>query len=449
MKDDRASAVESALAALKRGEWPAAYEAFKVIGQEHPDEERAFIFAAEALFGEGKSNEAFAHLDAVASRFRERSPWSDILLGKIELARGESAAAIARFRGALERFPDRAEPFAVVAEVLREAGLTAEADQFLASVGTRLPDRADVWRGVNQKLDEVYGLAPSSKARLRRSIVIVYGSCQAHYLTSILNSMPSLAAKFTFVPVLNHAALGEEVAPIPADAAEAVLLWEQYEERANAAVRNDLRATVPDDCAIVTFPPVIYMSPWPFAWMDPRNLPEPNFPFGRYPWGDRVGIEIANMNLPEEAVVDAYMELARKKMPDVKALFERDRVVSERRDSFCDVKITPFMSENFRTKQLMWTWGHITSAVGVELVRQLWQHSTAVLGELTPERAAELERAGELLPGDGREQLPIHPDVIRDLDLRFTAPDGRYSWYGERWTFSEYIKRYIMFDQTW
>ena len=191
------------------------------------------------------------------------------------------------------------------------------------------------------------------------------------------------------------------------------------------------------------------MAFWPFAWAPAGNSPEPGFPWGRYPWGDRIGLEVAKLNLPADEGFEKYMQLSMEKMPDVLELSRRDRVLAERRDAACDVQIHDFILENLLTQHIFWTWGHTSSTLILELVRRLFAKSQHVLGPLTPQIERELQAAAERHPGIGSEQLPIHPEVVRKLGLLFCTPETRYNWFGQHWTFREYMTRYIALDKSW
>jgi hypothetical protein len=282
----------------------------------------------------------------------------------------------------------------------------------------------------------------------RRS-VIIYGNCQADQIARILNQVPAVADHFHFEPVLNHAPLGEAV-PEPTPLVDhAVLLWEQYDEREEIAVREAVRKRIPEGCRIVTFPPSVFLGFWPFAWMDPRNVAEPRFPFGRYPWGDRVGHAVAQLGLSHEQSVSRYMELSMAQMPNVERLISRDLELQDRRDGACLVRIADFIREHVRSEHLFWTWGHPSSILLGEIARRLTAASAQVL-RVSPERVAtQLAQAIELLPGTGTEQLPVHPEVIRQLELSFCSSGTRYRWMGNTWSFDEYMARYISYDTDW
>jgi hypothetical protein len=284
---------------------------------------------------------------------------------------------------------------------------------------------------------------------LSRKIVVVYGNCQATFIVFLLNQSPSFLERFELVMVNIHTPPGAQVPELPEGVENAALYWEQYDERAAIPIREETRKQIPEGCPTLVYPPLAGMAFWPFAWADSRSAPEPQYPWGRYPWGDRIGLEIARLNLPESEIFDRYMELSMQKMPDIVELARRDHFLAAKRDAACDVQIQDFLLPNYLTDYLFWTWGHTSSVLMFELIRRLFEKSEHVLGPITPEIESELQAAVTRYPAIGAEQLPIHPEVIRRLGLTFCTPDTRYRWFDQEWTFEEYITRYITLDTSW
>ena len=49
----------------------------------------------------------------------------------------------------------------------------------------------------------------------------------------------------------------------------------------------------------------------------------------------------------------------------------------------------------------------------------------------------------------GGVQMPVHPLVADALKLSYCPPERTYQWVTQRWTFYEYIERYIAYDTSW
>lgn len=278
---------------------------------------------------------------------------------------------------------------------------------------------------------------------------MIYGNCQAEFLGLLLSHVPSLTSRFSFVVVPYNVEPG---APLPAIAPEidrAVLLWEQYNERAGVTLRDRMRERLPGDCRVMRYPALVMTSFWPFIQKDRRSQPEPGYPWGRYPLGDRVAAEVADLGLPPGRAFERYMELSVEKMPDVRQLLARDRTVLAQRDDACEVTIGDYVTENLQSTYQFWARAHLATPVISELLVRLLERSRNVLGDLSEVTRRELRAAGALYPGQGEFQLPIHPLVIERLGLRFADANTKYLWFGNWWTFEEQMTRYIAFDREW
>ena len=214
-------------------------------------------------------------------------------------------------------------------------------------------------------------------------------------------------------------AWSEAVASISPKAGRALLIWEQHDQRANLPLRDEVRKRIPAACPVIRYPAVGMNAFWPFRTKDPRNAPEPGFPWGRYPIGDRVALKVAEAGLPGPRAFARYMELSRSAMPDVPHLLALERSVYAQRDATCDIVMSDFVFANVYDVHQFWTHGHLAIRVLSELLRRLLERSRDVLGDLDETARAELEAFPTIFSGQGDAQLSLHPLVIERLGLRF------------------------------
>lgn len=284
--------------------------------------------------------------------------------------------------------------------------------------------------------------------RERRAFV-VYGNCQAQFLHLLLERIPWIADRFQVHLVTNTVEIGAQPEPLPHSASRAVLLWLQYDQRPQLPVRDELLQRIPDDCEIVRFPAVGLNAFWPFRMRDPLNRPEPAFPWGRYPLGDRLAMEVRKLGLTPERAYERYMERSYEQMPDVEHLLGFDRAVHTQRDAGSDLAMADFVFANLRDVHQFWTHGHLAISVVAELLSRLLARSSGSLGEMNDGVRAQIAAACAPFEGQGDVQLPLHPLVIERLGLRFADGTTRYRWFSQRWTFEEYMTRYIAFNCDW
>ena len=211
-------------------------------------------------------------------------------------------------------------------------------------------------------------------------------------------------------------------------------------------IPSSLVEKLPEHHATVKFPPLDFNLLWPFHCIDPRNASEPPaFPFGRFPYGDRIVVELLRDGLTGEQAWNAYQERSVAKLPDMQRLMvhEQRRLVG--RDQKSDVKVTDLVMSNYTQRRLFYTINHPTSWLLSQVFLQILQQAQPVLqieGNYE-ERAARLFRNFE--PFAHQEQ-PVHPEIARQLGLTWWSPDQRYRYLdGSSMTFEETMRKYIAF----
>ncbi|MDE2481723.1 MAG: hypothetical protein KGN02_06000 [bacterium] len=364
-----------------------------------------------------------------------------MLSARISLERGNTAEMESAIDRVLAREEPSADIYGMAAQLFARAGHARANDLTFAGV-ERFPTDERLIR-----------LARSRRAYLApgpRDVVAVLGNCQAEMLCDLAAQVPALARRFRFVPVPTYAVPGKTMAAISRDITSAVLLWDQYEmQPGTRALRETLRATVPSTCRIVTYPPVGMLACWPFASANRYSQPGPGFPWGPFPLGDRIANELIAQGVSRKDAVARYLELSRAKMPDPRRLLERDRRLWDQAEEACDVKIAEFEYDNFRTTRLFISSRHPTNADAAELLARLCAASEDALGIDTSLVRLQLSAVLPDTPEHAAVSVPLHPDVIERLGIEYCDSTTRYAWFGNAWTFEEYIERYIARDTDW
>lgn len=281
-------------------------------------------------------------------------------------------------------------------------------------------------------------------------LVLLYGNCQTTYLAMLLAAANGPSGEYAYACVLNHAIPGQQqVMPSEHDFARCVLYLEQYDSEKLMAIRETARRSLPAGCPRLVFPTFMMFCLWPFESHDPRQVSEPDFIWGRYPHGDSLGIEVAHRGLAGEAAAEAYMQLFQARMPDAQSLLRKDLERIARHDNASDVRIGDYVIANFRRTHLFWTTGHVSSAAITELALRLHAAVLPILGGDLRQGQSRIRECGTHFSGMGEQQLPVHPQLARDLGLEYCDENTRFSWFGHHWTFREYIARYITYDRSW
>jgi hypothetical protein len=290
----------------------------------------------------------------------------------------------------------------------------------------------------------IYGNPASDAER-----VYIYGNCQTVFLA------PFLAAandRYQYVCVLNHSEPGTPLfLPEEKKLEQCAFYLEQYDGRSeeHLIVRNKLRSVIPPDCPKRVFPSFFLYSLWPFDCFESRNSVEIGFPWGRYPYGDRVAMEVAESGLKGATAYTEYMRRAALQMPDIRQVIvaEMERIVQ--RDAKCDIPVGDYVQDVFRQEHAFWTTGHVSLDAIEVLAERLYETLWPILGGDRQEGRRNLHAAKANLPPMGSQQVPIHPFVAEAADLKFWHPDLKYSWFNNLWTFEEYMLRYISYDRSW
>lgn len=128
-----------------------------------------------------------------------------------------------------------------------------------------------------------------------------------------------------------------------------------------------------------------------------------------------------------------------------------------RREKDCDIKMGPFILQNFQKRRLFLNQNHPTSAIFQELARQIYQYllddfdsclqdGHRLNYEPAPKNiGSRLPPLGEItIEGDNdagmNGELPIHPAVVRELGLEFGP-------YGDQTVFETYLRDYAKLCQ--
>jgi hypothetical protein len=279
--------------------------------------------------------------------------------------------------------------------------------------------------------------------------VLVYGNCQAPFVARLLAAVSSFEGDYRFVYAPNHAMPGQEIPRVPADCLQDVALYIEQCETWDSAIRQAVRQTVPAGCPRVSFPSFYFDCLWPFQCLETRGLPvDPAYPFGRYPYGDLIGISIAKQGLRGSEALVAYLEQTSRKMPDLKVRLERCLQWMQAHDQDNPLGIADYIAATFRKEHIFWSNGHASAGLMAELTRRIVRHVQPVLGGSLSQAEADIDAAADF-GGMGSQQLPIHPQIAAFFELEYCPPTRLYRWFDQQWTFDEYICRYIAADTNW
>lgn len=268
--------------------------------------------------------------------------------------------------------------------------------------------------------------------------IVVYGNCQAEHILAILRWLPEATEKFriTYFSSFLRPPGSEVSEATPQDFAECALLI----GHPNNKIRPYDPTWIPSDCLTVTFSPTDFLLLWPFVTRNNiYNRPDRENPYGSFPYGDRIVLDILADGVPEEEALAEYRARSAASVPDLARMLELERFRLLRRDQQCDVKMGEFITEHFFDRPLFWTFNHPSGLIFRELAYRVLKASARVIPELA--RVTETTFDHQIPPEWtlGSRQLPIHPIVAERLGLRWYRRDMRYRWDDKLLTHDEYF----------
>ena len=192
-----------------------------------------------------------------------------------------------------------------------------------------------------------------------------------------------------------------------------------------------------ESCISVSIPNFHWAVFWPFNVHDPRNNPDDKlYPYGKYPYGNLIILNMLKAGLNSEQIFAQYMEL------DLNSVFNLSEVLTNTLtrayadDCRLDVKVTPFIQQNFRSRRLFATINHPSFEVILEVANQVLP--LVGIARLPAD-------AVNGLPQWGGHILPIHPSITKFFKLEYESACANCLRYDKGYSQSDYIRGYIDF----
>lgn len=248
-----------------------------------------------------------------------------------------------------------------------------------------------------------------------KPVLLAFGNCQAFAMMKIAETLPTLADRYEICYLPSHPDLGDVVGG-PGLAARCEVVWEQV----GVNQRLPFRDALAPGTKRVRFPELSFPLLWPMDCTDPRNQPDPPRHWGRFPYGDRLALQLIGEGLSGNAGYEAWVERGAQTLPDLQRLLDMEMARSRRRAAEIDIEPMTFILDHWRTERLFATLNHPSNTVLWPLCMQLIEASLPAL----PLAQAEIGLARErfLNPEAGGVdmdwfQVVIHPLVAETFGL--------------------------------
>lgn len=191
----------------------------------------------------------------------------------------------------------------------------------------------------------------------------------------------------------------------------------------------------------VTFPALRLELLWPMTCANENNRPEPGFPHGRFPYGDKFVSACQARDVPPKQILDlATNGTWGPNWPDLDEAFREESRRLTTGDATCDVKIGAHVLKRFRSQRLFWTVDHPTDALLSEVTKRLLTAAGLIAGPHVVDDAFSPSESEGIL---GIYAVPIHPHVASHFALAWYRPDQTYQAFDRSYTFREYFEALI------
>jgi tetratricopeptide (TPR) repeat protein len=267
--------------------------------------------------------------------------------------------------------------------------------------------------------------------------VLLYGNCQGEWLSHTLRARAEIAERYEIIYLSDY----QERPPnhpvndpgflVTCD----TVIW----QTASGCKPPWFVADVPATARQIRYPTLWLKLLWPTYAVDPRNVPEFKFPWGRYPYGDRLVMKLLEQGVTPADVPKRYAETDLNTIVNLDRFTEMSLAELRFNDRQSDIAITPFIENSFRTRKLFGSVNHPTYGI----LHHIFQGIVGALldNSLSAEEAPPANAVDTL----GDEEIPLHPQIIEHFKLTWVFPGMKWRYHSAFLTPHEYLAAYVAF----
>ena len=266
----------------------------------------------------------------------------------------------------------------------------------------------------------------------KRSLIVA-GNCQGSFLYHALRESPELSDRYDIIYFRNFRKKDQGTLTA-GDMSRCAILLEQIAHKAPELPNKD---AAPGDCRIIRFPILWMSSIWPTMIDDPRNKPDPLYPGGPFPYGDRLILEFLDEGLTPEQAVDRYFATPLDQVVDLARFHEINAKKAKLLDQRSEAPLARSVIDNFIDTRMFETRNHPSMPLLFELRQKIFD----AIGLEPPE--SDLVAASR---GMGHIQVPVHPSVAKYFGLKWYDADAEHRYHSEMLSAREYFIRYAAYS---
>ncbi|MBO4369573.1 MAG: hypothetical protein J5803_05695 [Desulfovibrio sp.] len=253
-------------------------------------------------------------------------------------------------------------------------------------------------------------------------LCILHANCQGEVLEKLLLFHPDFAARFTVRHVVNYTR--EPIEQETLDHTSLYLyqyLGPHFQEYASSVFLDRL----PASCHSLCIPNLFFKGYWPF-WTNSTQVID---------FANTVLEDLFRRNLDPELLLSIYLKGKLPEFEKVCAIANDSLAREKEKERLQPIQYTHILEEHWRDEALFYTVNH----PGIRLSCHVAQEVLRLLG-FSPLPEAVL---ASFVHPFGDFCLPIHPEVGKRLNLRFTGIDVTYPIYGSRFTHRDFVINYL------
>jgi hypothetical protein len=271
-----------------------------------------------------------------------------------------------------------------------------------------------------------------------RSILVV-GVCQARQIGRILTAVPYLANHFNVCAI--------EICADPRDGSVSVPPPEILDTCECAYFQLGMTDALPSYMEPLIaqgktqrFPLLTCQALWPAHTELHRSQPEPGLVWGRFPYCDRVLIDLLETGQSDERIVEQYMRIDLARMFDLDRLVELWHWSIGELDKSCDVPMAEIQWREWKQIRHYWAVSHPTNQLLGRVLRTLLSRT---IGRVPQKELLESLRNNEL----NQFMTPIHPSVAHHFGLKWYSPDDLYTWPDGPFTIRQWALEHVRYTR--
>jgi acyl carrier protein len=283
---------------------------------------------------------------------------------------------------------------------------------------------------------------------MSRPVIIGAGGCIIQTILQQFATIPGLTDKVDLhmsqITAAGRSALAPDLLERCVVVIEEAVPWQGWR-----VLEPDEKRQLPASCITASVPTLHFNTLWPLMTEDPRNVPEPNAPYGGGPFGmgDRVALKLVQ-TLPREARRAAYDASDVLTIANLARYHDLETHNFFMREQDCSVRVAAYVMAHFHEKRLFYTNAHPTGELMYFVLAQLY--GIPAISDLIDlpyddlvSRAKAWSVESYVFVG---EEAPIHPAVATYFGLNWWHRDLRYEWLNERRSFDEWIDFYLTYE---